>query len=261
MPSNKKCPYCGADLRSDEEVCPGCGAPNEYFVSGGVPSLSHRPRTMEDLKDFAAEHSLPLEQMRFYVGRDYRESRAYGIYQDGDKFIVYKNKADGSRAIRYAGPDEERAVGELYEKLLSECHNRGFYPEQSTPISSRIRQPSRPAASRHSGGRPGQGLPGSLRNPKISLALIALLLILFFARSCGLGLGSAPEEESLYSTGNVLYEGEGFDEWEYDQADQWDDDRVDSWDSSEGEDWEYEWNWDSNDSYWDSDDTDWESDW
>ena len=255
MATVSKCPYCGSDLRSDEEICPGCGAPNEYYVSGGVPSFSPRPRTMEDLKDFAVEHSLPLERMRFFVGRDYRESRAYGIYQDGEKFIVYKNKADGSRAIRYAGPDEERAVGELYEKLLSECHNRGFYPEQGTPISSRIRQPGRPAASRHSGGRSGQGLLGSLRAPQISLALIALLLILFFTRSCGLGRGNAPEEAPLYySSGDVLFEREDIDEWEYGQADAWDDDRVDSWDSGEDENWEYDWTWSS-------DDTDWDSDW
>ena len=166
MPSTIKCPYCGADVRSDEEKCPGCGAPNEFYIGDGAPFLSPRPRTMEDLKDFAAEHSLPLERMRFYVGRDYRESRAYGIYQDGDKFIVYKNRANGERAIRYSGPDEERAVGELYEKLLSECHNRGFYPEQGTPISARIRQPSRPAASRRSGGSAGHGLLDSVRSPK-----------------------------------------------------------------------------------------------
>ena len=254
MPSTITCPYCGSDLRSDEESCPGCGAPNAFYVTeAGVP-VSLRPRTMEDLKDFAVEHCLPLEQMRFYVGRDYRESRAYGVYRDGDKFIVYKNKADGSRAIRYAGPDEERAVGELYEKLLSECHNRGFYPEQGTPISSRIRQPRRPASSRHSAVSQGQRLLSSLRNPKISLALFALLLILFFARSCGLGLGNAPEEDPPYSSGGVLYEGEDFDEWEYDQADQWDDERVDTWDSGTEEGWEYDWTWDS-------DDTDWDSDW
>ncbi len=254
MPSVEKCRYCGSDIRSDEENCPGCGAPNAFFVGDGVPSLSPRPRTMEDLKDFAVEHSLPLERMRFYVDRDYRESRAYGIYRDGDKFIVYKNKADGSRAIRYSGPDEERAVGELYDKLLSECHNRGIYPEEGTPISARIRQPSRPAASRRPGRSLGQGLPGFLRDPKTSLGLIVLLLLLLFSRSCGLGVEKAPEEDAFYSSGNVLYEGEGFDEWENDQVDQWNDERVDSWDSEEDDSWEYEWTWDS-------DDTDWESDW
>ena len=37
----------------------------------------------------------------FFIGEDCREPKAYGIFQtdDGD-FVVYKNKADGVRAVR-----------------------------------------------------------------------------------------------------------------------------------------------------------------
>jgi hypothetical protein len=67
--------------------------------------------------------------MRFFVGEDYRQPRAFGIYREGDRFVVYKNKADGSRAVRYDGPDEAYAVGELYDKLLDECHQRDIWPD------------------------------------------------------------------------------------------------------------------------------------
>ena len=79
------------------------------------------PKTIEELKAFCANKGMPLEQMRFFIGEDFREARAFGIYQDGDgNFVVYKNKADGSRSVRYQGPDEAYAVKELYEKLKSE---------------------------------------------------------------------------------------------------------------------------------------------
>ena len=84
-----------------------------------------RPKTIEELKQFCADKGMPLEQMRFFIGEDYREPRAFGIYQDENgEFVVYKNKSDGSRAVRYQGPDEAYAVNELYEKLKSEVENR-----------------------------------------------------------------------------------------------------------------------------------------
>ena len=61
--------------------------------------------------------------MRFYIGENYKLPKAFGIYQDeasGD-FIVYKNKADGTRVIRYQGGDEAYAVNEIYLKLQSEA--------------------------------------------------------------------------------------------------------------------------------------------
>ena len=49
----------------------------------------------------------------------------FGIYRDEDgEFVVYKNKSDGSRAVRYKGLDEAFAVNELYEKLRSEVSER-----------------------------------------------------------------------------------------------------------------------------------------
>ena len=169
-----KCPKCGANLQPDLEHCFKCGAENPAFgmnwdefstrrgqeiqetraketaapppvyrptVTESGPTITE-PRTIEELKLYCAEKHMPLERMRFFLDQDYREPRAFGIYRDGDEFVVYKNKADGSRAVRYRGRDEAYAVRELYEKLLDECHQRGIYPDgvrmsgASSPASS-----------------------------------------------------------------------------------------------------------------------------
>lgn len=79
------------------------------------------PRTIEELKAWYVAHNLPPEEVtRFFIGKDIREPKAFGIYQEGVEFVVYKNKADGSRAVRYRGQDEGYAVNELYQKLKQE---------------------------------------------------------------------------------------------------------------------------------------------
>ena len=83
------------------------------------------PQTIEELKAFCAEKGMPLEKMRFFIGENIQQPKAFGIYRDeNDRFVVYKNKADGSRAVRYSGPDEAYAVSELYLKLKSEVDLR-----------------------------------------------------------------------------------------------------------------------------------------
>jgi len=69
---------------------------------------------------------MPLERMRFFINEDRREPKCFGIYYDGgiDGWVVYKNKADGSRAVRYSGPDEGYAANELWQKILSEIEKR-----------------------------------------------------------------------------------------------------------------------------------------
>ena len=112
-----KCEYCGNFIPDTEEICPVCGAPNEHMVRSG----DGIPKTIEELKAYAISKGLPLEQMRFFIGEDIREPKAFGIYQDvGGDFIVYKNKSNGERVVRYRGSDEAYAVNELYQKLRSE---------------------------------------------------------------------------------------------------------------------------------------------
>lgn len=110
----QKCEYCDTLLEDTQERCPNCGAPN----NGYKRESSNTPKTIEDLQNwYEAHHLPPSEVTRFFIGIDCREAKAYGIYRQGDRFIVYKNKADGSRAVRYDGADEAYAVNEIYLKL------------------------------------------------------------------------------------------------------------------------------------------------
>ena len=111
-----KCEYCESFIDDTETSCPNCWATNENMkrVANGVPT------TIEELKDYCVEHNLPISMMRFYIGENYKLPKAYGIYKDEvtGECVVYKNKANGERAIRYQGLDEAYAVNEIYLKLI-----------------------------------------------------------------------------------------------------------------------------------------------
>ena len=156
--STGTCPYCGGTLRSDQKFCTNCGAENPHFVKDTPRRIQH-PRTIGELKEYCAERGMPLLRMRFFIGEDRQEPRAFGIYQNGDRFVVYKNKDNGNRAVRYDGPDEAFAVNEIFQKLLTECHNRGIYPDGRPTFT-----PNRPAADRSTLGRSlsGRSSRGSL---------------------------------------------------------------------------------------------------
>ena len=137
------CKYCGAYINDTDEVCKECGATNEHYkrVSDGTP------RTIEELKSWYRARKLPPEETtRFFIGRDIREPRAFGIYEDGGKFIVYKNKANGERAIRYQGRDEAYAVNELYLKLKEEILNQKKHNERKA-VADRPNRPTNQALS------------------------------------------------------------------------------------------------------------------
>lgn len=113
----KVCDYCSSQYDDTLEKCPNCGAPNN-----NVRKASGVPTTIEELKKWYSYHHLPPEKItRFFIGKNIEEPKAFGIYKDdsGD-FVVYKNKANGSRVIRYKGSDESYAVNEIYQKLKDE---------------------------------------------------------------------------------------------------------------------------------------------
>ena len=117
-----KCDYCGNYIEETTESCEHCGAPNGQYRR----TANSQPETIGQLKEWYTAHNLPDENItRFFIGKDYKGARAFGIYQDvnGD-FVVYKNKSDGTRAERYRGDDEAFAVNELYQKLRSEIANQ-----------------------------------------------------------------------------------------------------------------------------------------
>ncbi len=117
-----KCDYCGSMIDEQNSNCPNCGA----VLQGVNRFAEEQPKTIEELKEWYIAHNLPPENVtRFFIGKEVAEARAFGIYQNfrGD-FVVYKNKANGERAIRYKGTDEAYAVNELYQKLKGEIADR-----------------------------------------------------------------------------------------------------------------------------------------
>lgn len=111
-----KCEYCGGFIDDSEEKCQNCGAPNLNLKR----QASNVPTTIEELQGWYIQQNLPPKEVtRFFIGEDYKGTKAYGIYREegSANVVVYKNKADGSRAIRYRGKDEAYAVNELYMKL------------------------------------------------------------------------------------------------------------------------------------------------
>lgn len=125
---NVKCDYCGSMVDETSQNCPICGAP----LSGVNRTSSEQPKTIEELKAWYTAHNLPPEEItRFFIGKNITEPKAFGIYKnDVGDCVVYKNKANGERAIRYQGADESYAVNELYQRLRAEisdqkAHNSG----------------------------------------------------------------------------------------------------------------------------------------
>ena len=105
-----KCSFCGQYFDDSAEKCPNCGAPNDHIhrTSDAVP------KTIDELKAYCEQNGLTPERTRFFVGVDYKQPKAFGIYKDDTgEFVVYKNKANGERAVRYRGVDEAYAVYEL----------------------------------------------------------------------------------------------------------------------------------------------------
>lgn len=268
---SRKCYHCGEPLQDKDKVCPRCGAEVQ---------VSRKPQTIYELRAYCAEKRVPLEKIRFFIDEDYREPKAFGIYQDDEgQFVVYKNKADGTRAIRYRGPDEAHAVSEIYEKMRSEVELRRAKKSGGVSRSA----PSRGAKRKRSSLREFAVLGA------VTIILIAVSII-FFAF---LSLRSTPRrgyyhyndsdyyyynnwyrydddawvpvydiDEELqedyrdYRTdtysGEETFESSDWYDYEYERSHSYDDD-DDDWDD---DDWNDD-DWDD----WDTGDTDWDDDW
>lgn len=160
----KVCPYCGSSFSAALRQCPFCGkeypasaapqtgavnyyakpqvsAKNTYptpqddpttnynqqpVQNGYTPEREQDPLTIEELQVWYEEHNLPpQETTRFFIGRDLKERRAFGIFRAPDGCVtVYKNKNDGTRAVRYRGYDEAFAVHEFLTRLRQEISSQ-----------------------------------------------------------------------------------------------------------------------------------------
>ena len=126
MASVFQCQFCGGTVRTDERTCPHCGGTNEKYTAE-APRTLLLPKTIEEMKEYCTARKIPLLRLRFFIGEDCREPKAYGIFRAGEnRFIAYKNKADGSRSVRYDGPDEAYAVSEIFAKLMEVRHKYGI---------------------------------------------------------------------------------------------------------------------------------------
>ena len=118
-----KCDYCGNFISDTDERCPNCGATNSHLKRVG----NEVPQTIQELQNWYVSHNLPPEDVtRFFIGTNVQEARAFGSYFDEStgNYVVYKNKDNGERAIRYEGKDQSYAVNELYIKLKEEIINQ-----------------------------------------------------------------------------------------------------------------------------------------
>lgn len=258
-----KCDYCGNNINSTDDVCPHCGAPNAHVerAAQGVPT------SIEELSAYFQKNGISEEQTRFFIGKDTQQAKAFGIFKDENGVVtVYKNKSDGSRAVRYQGTDEAYAVNEIYQKFVEE-RSKQIAAGNVTPRSSqRSNSGSHGTSGNHSSrNKKRKGFFGHLFTPSGTLFLIIFIMIMIYAvhgaiSSSNSGYGTYHSTPYYYDVGDYdTYGGYDYydDGYSYDDYDDysgsyWDNDS--SWDS----DWDYDYDYDSWDSGWDSD---WDSDW
>ncbi|MBO6158776.1 MAG: hypothetical protein J6P72_05865 [Firmicutes bacterium] len=209
-----KCEFCGSYILDTEDKCPNCGASNTALVR----TAKKTPRTIEELQSWYRARNLPPEEVtRFFIGKDIKEPKAFGIYKDGDVFIVYKNKANGQRAVRYQGTDEAYAVNELYMRLKEEILNQ------------KNQNVTRRANSDYA--RPTRSQKKKSTNSSTSLIIVlAVLMYGLFALMAGRGRSEsepysgsyyqAADSDKIYYYDGFSYSNENFtyDWWEFDPA-------------------------------------------
>ncbi len=82
--------------------------------------------TIEDLSNFFKEKKISSVKTRFFINENRKDPKCFGIYKDDEtnNFVVYKNKKDGTRFVRYEGLDEDIAVNIFFSKFTEELNLR-----------------------------------------------------------------------------------------------------------------------------------------
>ena len=269
------CDYCGSIIDEDNEVCPNCGG----TLDGVHRFAGEQPQTIEELKEWYIARNLPPEEVtRFFIGKDIREARAFGIYQDsaGD-FVVYKNKANGERAIRYQGMDEAYAVNELYQKLKGEIADR-----KSESVKIVYQESARDITEQKKANTSGKmaGLYG------VIAIIPAIVMFSLAGKDAGptRGYYQYQDDTYYYQNDSWYYYDDESDDWSYISesevpeevtSEDCEEYQIYSHDGTRFEDsiwytedtysdyeddWDDDYDWDSG-SDWDSGGTDWDSDW
>ncbi len=207
-----KCEYCGSFILDTESTCPNCGAVNESHQR----IVDGTPKTIKQLQVWYKTRGLPPQEVtRFFIGTDVKEPKAFGIYEENGTFVVYKNKADGSRAIRYEGTDEAYAVNELYLRLKEEILHQKTLNIEKRGVGNR------PGASVYRPTKKRKSFPRFL----ITLAVILILPTLLFNLFAGFffsnlfstnrGYYVSPDNEIFYCSGQD--DNDQYEWWVYDK--------------------------------------------
>lgn len=124
---NCVCGSCKVKYSNKLNNCPNCGARNPSRIPVEAPSEHsfQMPKTLRELELLLEENRLSPNDIRLHIREDYPGPLCCGIFQDAEgNFVVYKNRIDGSRVVRYQGPDEAYAVSELLQKALDRVEVR-----------------------------------------------------------------------------------------------------------------------------------------
>ena len=246
-----KCEYCDNYYDGEATECPHCGGPNEHIRR----TANNVPHTIAELRGWAEQFNLPLDEMRVHIGEDYKGAKAFGIYKDGERVVVYKNKANGERAVRYEGTDEAYAVHELYQKMREMLSQ----PEKT-------RKAGTTSASSQSTAAPIRDNKRGNRHPIITMIVVVYIIVM--VGSVGINLMgllfSAATGSYRPSYGNGYYS--DYDYYDSDYGYYSDDYDYDYYDSGSSYDYDSSWDydWDDYDFDYSSDwgsDWDWDSDW
>lgn len=237
--------------------------------------------SLSELENFFREKNIPEEKTRFFVNQNRQDPKCFGIYQDVNtgNFIVYKNKADGTRAVRYEGTDEKLAVSIFFDKLKEEMalrDNQGLYKSSIDQIKEK-------------------NLAKRNRTRRFITIFVIMWVMAFAAVPIYFGIKNLFTPKTGYYNYNDSYYYYGHNHWWYydDLYDDWyiyngyiddyndyytgsyydstygysniyDSEEYDSYSSSNSSN-SYDYSSDDFDSYdfdsWDSSSTDWDSDW
>lgn len=229
-----KCEYCGSWIQDTDEKCPNCGGTNENHRR----TSDDTPKTIEELKNWYTAHGMADENItRIFIGKNITEAKAFGIYRDGENFIVYKNKADGTRAIRYQGTDEAYAVNELYlkikERILQQKTNtidRKYgtsYDNSDVYSYDNYRKTTSPT----------QHDPRSKKSLREMIIWIVAVILLLTLVTRHYGGPTENYHDSGYSGYSYYYDNDDYYDYDY----EYDDDDYDWDDGGWDDDWDFDW--------------------
>ncbi len=197
-------------------------------------------RSIQEIKEQAEILGMPLEKMHFYVGEDSKSPKCFGIYKDAQgNTVVYKNKSDGSRSVRYRGKDEAEAAQIFWDKLEDEIRirqkNRDWWRHQEDLAASdeygrEYQKEIRRRKNREKTAKAAKTLPIALAGT----AAVALLAIGGYRLIQNYNYNHPDNGYYTHDSEVYYYQSPNWYMWDTDTWDVYDDVSADEW-----HDWDY----------------------